>query len=190
MVDLPNSLDGEWNIDVKKSVARPPSLIRDKFKQIARLTIEPAVRVYRYRGKIPDGNSPPAFYFPWSTSVKHGRYHYSINRNHPIVADVIRNYPGSDKKMQVMLRLIEETVPVPLIVLNNSNNPDQVQKPFEDAPSDELRLVIKEIWDSLIKSGVPEKEAKKRLQNIEPFSEYPGFVDEFIHNQLSGGKNE
>ena len=31
MIDIPNSLDNDWKIDVKKSVARPPHQIKDAF---------------------------------------------------------------------------------------------------------------------------------------------------------------
>jgi len=180
LVDLPNSLDGEWKIDVKKSVARPPPLIRYQFKRIARLTIEPAENVYRHRGKVSERSSAPSFSFPWSTSVDHGTYHYSINRDHPIVADVLQSCSDSNKKIHAMLRLIEETVPVPLIILNGSNNPDKIQRPFEGAPSDELQIVLQEMWDSLINTGVSRENAKSRLIHMEPFSDYPTYVAEFI----------
>ncbi|MGD1004649.1 MAG: ATP-binding protein [Methanoregulaceae archaeon] len=190
LVDLPNSLDGEWRIDVKKSVARPPPLIRDKFKQIAKLTIEPAINIYRYRGKVAERSSAASFSFPWSTSVQHGMYHYSINRDHPIVANILQNSGENKNKIKTMLRLIEETVPVPLIILNSSNNPDKIQQPFEDAPSGELQMVLKEIWDSMINTGVSKKDAKKRLEQMEPFSDYPDFVKDFIQSQESEIRNE
>jgi len=183
MVDIPNSLDGDWKIDVKKSVARPPNQIKNDFQRISRLTIDTAISVYRYRGKVSERNSDSSFTFPWSTSVVHGTYHYAINRDHPLVKDIIQNSGESKKKILAMLRVIEETVPVPLIILNGSNNPDKIQRPFEDAPPQELKSVLEEIWKSLIDSGTTKEEAKKRLQHMEPFSDYPNFVNDFIQNQ-------
>lgn len=185
LVDIPNSFDGDWKIDVKKSVARPPALIKEEFQRIARLTLEQAISVYRFRGKVIERNSESAFTFPWNTSVQHGVYHYSINRDHPLVAEIIRNSGDSEKKIQAMLRIIEETVPVPLIILNGSNNPDKIQRPFEDAPSDELKSVLTEVWNAMINSGVSSGDVKKRLANMEPFSDYPVFVAEFIRNRES-----
>ena len=187
LVDIPNSFDGDWKIDVKKSVARPPNIIRDDFQRISRLTIEQAISVYRYRGKIPDREKSPSFSFPWSTTVQHGVYHYSINREYPLIADIIKNSGESGKKIQAVLRIIEETVPVPLIILNGSNNPDKIQRPFEDAPSEELKSVIAEIWNSMIDSGLTPDVAKKRLGQIEPFSDYPEYVTEFIRKKNTGG---
>ncbi len=62
-----------------------------------------------------------------------------------------------------MFRIIEETVPIPLIILNGSNNPDKIQRPFEDNPSEELVSVLAEIWKSMTDSGLSPDDAKKRL---------------------------
>jgi len=187
MVDIPNSFDGDWKIDVKKSVARPPNLIRNEFLRISRLTIDKAISVYRYRGKA-DVRPDSLFTFPWSTSVQHGTYHYSINRDHPLVMDILRNSGDNRKKIQAMLRIIEETVPVPLIILNGSNNPDKIQRPFEGSPPDELKNVLEEIWDSLINTGVSREKAESRLIHMEPFSDYPAYVTEFIQRKDSEAK--
>jgi hypothetical protein len=186
LVDIPNSFDGDWKIDVKKSVARPPNIIREDFQRVARLTIEEAISVYRFRGKVAERNPDSSFTFPWSTSVVHGTYRYSINREYPLIKDILGNSGESGKKIEAMFRIIEETVPVPLIILNGSTNPDKIQRPFEEAPSEDLRNVLIEIWDSLINSGIPPDMAKKRLVRMEPFSDYPEYVAEFIRKKNTG----
>lgn len=183
MVDIPNSLDGDWKIDVKKSVARPPNLMKEDLQRISRLTIDKAKSVFSFRGKVAERTCESAITFPWSTSVQHGNYHYSINRDHPLVSDILQNSGVSRKKIQVMLRIIEETVPIPLILMNDSDNPDKIQRSFEGAPPEELKSVLEVIWKSLIDSGTPKENAKKILQHMEPFSDYPDFVNNFIQNQ-------
>jgi hypothetical protein len=187
LVDIPNSFDGDWKIDVKKSVARPPNSIREEFQRISRLTTEQAISVYRYRGKVLERNSESVLTFPWKTSIQHGVYHYSINREHPLIRDILDTSGDSGKKIQAMLRIIEETVPVPLIILNGSNNPDKIQRPFEDAPPDELIKIMEAVWNSLKKTGMPSDEAKKRLKNMEPFSDYPSTVSVFFDEKESRG---
>ena len=186
MVDIPNSFDGDWKIDVKKSVARPPNIIREDFQRISRLTIDRAISVYRFRGKVAERSSDSSFIFPWSTSVQHGVYHYSINREYPLIADILRNSGDSRKKIHAMFRIIEETVPVPLIILNSSNNPDKIQRPFEDVPSEELKNVLAEVWNSIINSGLSPETAEKQLIHMEPFSDYPEYVTEFIRKKNTG----
>jgi len=190
LVDIPNSLDGEWKIDVKKSSARPPALIREDFKKIASLTLERAIAVYRHRGKVVDNETDDIFAYPWLTKVHHGFYHYSINRDHPIVSDILQAYGDERKKVEAMFRLIEETVPVPLIILNESQNPDKIKQPFEDTPTTELQAVMSEVFDSMMNTGVSIDDAKNRLSHMKPFSDYPKFVNEFIHIKEQDVKNE
>lgn len=182
MIDIPNSLDNDWKIDVKKSVARPPHQIKDDFERISRLTIKEAISVFQYRGKASERISESSITFPWITSNLHGTYHYSINREHPLVSDILQTAGSSEKKIRVLLRLIEETVPVPLIILNGSTNPDKIQRPFEESP-EEMKRVLEVIWKSLIDSGTSKEDAKKTLQHMEPFTDYPDFVNNFIQNQ-------
>jgi len=144
------------------------------------LTIERAIAVYRHRGKIVEQDDSDTFAFPWSTKVHHGFYHYSINREHPLVSDIIKNSGDRKKQIEALLSLIEETVPVPLIILNESQNPDKIKQPFEGTPSDELRMVIKEVYDSMTNSGISKHDAEMRLSHMKPFSDYPKFVTEFI----------
>jgi len=185
LVDIPNSFDDDWKIDVKKSVARPPNAIRDDFQRIARLTIDKAISVYRYRGKVAE-RPDSSFTFPWSTDIVHGVYRYSINREYPLIKDILENSGESGKKMKAALRIIEETVPVPLIILNSSNHPDKIQKPFENAPSDDLKQVLGELWDSMTGSGLPPDNVRKRLAHMEPFSDYPEYVAEFLKEKNAG----
>lgn len=179
-VDLPNTVDQEWNIDVKKSVARPPASCREELKHIARLTIERAVAVYKHRGKILEGKNSSIFSFPWQTGINNGEYFYRINRSYPLVRELIENTGEYGEKVKVLLRIIEETVPTPLIILKSSKNPDINKKPFEDSPTEELKSVLEAMWDALIRSGSSESEATKQLLNTEPFSDFPEYIASFI----------
>ena len=63
-IDLPNTMDGEWDIDVKKSRARPPGAIRDRLKVLAEKTRSRAVEVYRHRGRYAARNAPDRKHSP------------------------------------------------------------------------------------------------------------------------------
>ncbi|ADN36912.1 ATP-binding region ATPase domain protein [Methanolacinia petrolearia DSM 11571] len=183
LVDIPNSMDEYWKIDVKKSVARPPPQLREDFQRIARLTIDPATAVYRHRGRMVERQTAGDFVFPWNTNVRDGNYFYTINRKHPLIASVLNDPIQNKKKIEAMLRLIEETVPVPAIILNNMNNPDQILRPFENSPSEELLVVLEEIWNSLRDSGIDYNEAKRRIISMEPFCDYPQNVSVYLESK-------
>lgn len=182
LVDIPNSMDDDWKIDVKKSVARPPASLREDFKRIARLTIERAIAVYRHRGRIVERQTAEDFIFPWNTNVCRNTYYYTVNRRHPLVAAVLENSGDQKKGVEAMLRLIEETVPVQTIILNSVDNPDRLYLPFENHPKEELRAVMREIWDSMRHSGISIGEAEKRLINMEPFCNYLEHVSVFLES--------
>jgi hypothetical protein len=188
-IDIPNSMDNEWKIDVKKSIARPPSFLRDDLKRIAKLTRKKAAEIYRHRGKIIARTNSSEFVYVWEQKVRHGKIFYSINRNHPLLKEIFETSGQSISKLSAMIRMIEETVPVPLIALNNCENPDKHLKPFEKIPSSEIVDVMHEVYDSLIYSGNSQSEARQRLLSMDPFSDYPEFVLNYITDTeyLTGG---
>ena len=178
-VDIPNSMDQQWEIDVTKSKARPPDTLRKDLKRIADLTRSRASDIYRHRGKVvARANSAPHVY-AWDKKVKHGKIFYTINREHPLVKDVIASAGPSKSSINAMLRLLEETVPVAWIVMSNAENPDQQSVPFESSPSTQVSDIMREVFQSLRRSGLSIKEALNRLRTMEPFDRYPEAVEAF-----------
>lgn len=170
MIDLPNHLDGEWQIDIKKSVARAPTGLKDNLKAYASLVRAQAVEVYRHRGKVVQRSSTTLNFQPvWIEKQKDGKRYYEINRIHPLIVAM------DLKALKPLLRLLEETLPVPLIVINESENPDSFFRPFEKAGSDELKELMEIVYRSLLVNNAPEL-AKSKLLLIEPFNEYPELI--------------
>ena len=50
-IDIPNTIDHLWKIDVKKSNAMPPQFVRDKLSNIISKIEVAGVRVYRHKGQ-------------------------------------------------------------------------------------------------------------------------------------------
>ncbi|OEU42603.1 ATP-binding protein [Methanosarcina sp. Ant1] len=186
-VNIPNSMDSDWKIDVKKSVARPPSILRDELKKIARITRERAEQVYWYRGKILQRGGSSDFVFVWKTNLLHGNYFCSINRDHPLIREMLDTSGENSYKVNSILRLIEETVPIQFILLKNSENPDKGRKPFEELDSKKINEVIKYFMETLLKSGMSVLEARNKLKSMEPFNEYPDIIENL---QLNAGVSD
>ncbi|AFZ19208.1 ATP-binding protein [Allocoleopsis franciscana] len=175
-VDLPNSMDSDWSIDVKKSRARPPSSLRADLKRIARLTRGKAADIYRHRGKIIARQSSESYVFPWQKKVKHGKVFYSINQEHPLVKEAL-NVPKEHRQViRALLRLIQETVPVQQIWLDSAEHLDQHSQPFEGVLSKEVKEVMIQVYNALIKSGLSPLEARRRLITMEPFQHFEELV--------------
>lgn len=50
-VDIPNSLDDLWTLDIKKSTAMPPEVVKKNLNVIIRKIAEASKRTWTYRGK-------------------------------------------------------------------------------------------------------------------------------------------
>lgn len=175
-VDIPNSMDEDWRIDVKKSRARPPGELLDDLRRIARTTRDRAEAIYRHRGKVIARRSSESYVFVWEQITKHGKTSYRINRKHPLIENVMGRVNNESSPVKAMLRLIEETVPIQLITMDSAQRPDQQALPFDSAPSAEVTFVLREVFRAWIASGISEIQAKRRLTAMEPFQSYPELI--------------
>lgn len=175
LIDIPNSLDSEWQIDVKKAVARPPNSIKDQIERIANVARKRASEIYRHRGtELPRIVSP--HFYVWSKVLKGGKVYYRINRQHPLVEELTQINSDNLTEFNALLRTIEETVPVPLIVMTNSEKPDSTPIPFEDSESKEIENQIDTIIKILIKTGHTTKKAVEIVHLMEEFRSYPELI--------------
>lgn len=180
-VDLPNSMDSEWQIDVKKSRAKPPGSLRGDLKRIAKATRERAVQIYRHRGKVTARRATQQDVFLWQQKSRHGKYFYQINRDHPLIAEAI----GSAGKsvIEPMLRMLEEAVPSAHIMITSSEEPEKVSTPLENCTFESVRNLIETLYGSLRSSGCSHEEAIYKLHSIEPFNHKPEFLVIFSSQQ-------
>ncbi|WP_177192355.1 ATP-binding protein [Chitinophaga arvensicola] len=171
MLDLPNSMDGEWQIDIKKSIARLPVGYIDRIKAYAAAICSKSAEVYNHKGKIisrkniTEENFQPV----WFEKQKHGHRFYEINRNHPVVLNSVQT------NLSPLLHLLEETVPVNVLDFSAGQNVEDVSRPFEGEKLKELKKLLKEMYGVLIRTSTP-GEVKSRLILIEPFNEYPELI--------------
>lgn len=175
-VDLPNTLDDLWGIDIKKSTARVPAELRQPLFQLGRATRERAVDVYRHRGSVLRRARDGEDVFVWQQKVSHGKISYRINRDHPLIRRLLDTETPDRSTLATALRLIEEAVPVPLIVLNKSQKPEGESLPFERADATEVYELAVELYQALVHSGVSRSDAIERLYRMEPFNRLTEFI--------------
>lgn len=84
-VDIPNSLDFLWEIDIKKSTASLPDIIKRNLVGIVENTVGRSERVYKYRGrKVSDDDLQHI----WNPIDNRGTFQYLINRDLPLYKKV------------------------------------------------------------------------------------------------------
>ncbi len=178
-IDLTNNVDEDWQIDIKKSIARPPLKYREQIISVAKEVRTQALEVYRNKGKILKRKLSKDEYFPfWEERVRHGKRFYKINRQHPLLTELFSKSDGISKEIEHVLQFIEETVPVPLITLQENENNTPHGQPFEGRNDDTVKDTMKAMYQSLISKGKCSDMAKALILNIEPFNFYPHFLEQ------------
>ncbi|WP_254410972.1 ATP-binding protein [Dyadobacter diqingensis] len=178
MVDIPNSLDAQWQIDIKKSVARPPLLLRDQLKAYAGQIRNIAVEVYRHRGKILSRTPGQPFIPLWLEHKRGDKWHFKVNRSHPLIEKAIREATENPARaVDILLKFVEETVPVKSIYIKEAEQPELQGQSFDGGIADPVRETLELIFRHIVQNGATGEEAKKILVNTEPFNHYPQLID-------------
>jgi hypothetical protein len=179
-VDLPNNLDAEWQIDIKKSVARIPLLVRDQLKAYAGQVRNQAVEVYRHKGRNVKQLPGQKFVPLWVDHKRGDKWFYKINREHPLLEKIKEQAVSEpDRAIETLIRFIEETIPTKAIYIKESSEEDGLGKPFEGIDQEPIRKIIRQMYDKLVSEGNSDEKAKAIIFNIEPFNLFPHFL-EFI----------
>lgn len=164
-IDMPNGLDEEWKIDVKKASAQPPYLVRERLRRIIETIGATSRRVYMARGhrRATDDRLPV-----WLRIQDKGQIRYEVNRDHPVVEDILAGHGGRlPERFNRMLELLEATLPMDMFFADMGGAPDLVR---ENAASDEtLRHALVTTVSRLREKGVKDKNLRDMLQHAEPF---------------------
>jgi len=176
-IDLPNSLDDEWKIDIRKSMATPPALLRPRLRGLAERVRADARDVLAHRGGRSSRAPSESLVRAWICHASQDGASYRIDRSHPSVLRGLDAAGAAAPMVEDMLRIIEATVPVQRIWLDATehgefSSPKAMEEP--DAPlAASLQSLFRHMTEDL---HLAEAEAIRRLLAIEPFSNYPSAV--------------
>jgi Histidine kinase-, DNA gyrase B-, and HSP90-like ATPase len=188
-IDLPNTLDNDWQIDIKKSTARPPWGVKGSLEAIARKVRSQANEVFRQRAKVIQRQLKTEDFTPvWQDEIRKGKRFYKINREHHLIALILEELGDRKKDVEQLMRVIEETIPVPNIFINEKDSSEPHGQPFENALDNisetEKRQLIelaKKTYHKLLSSGRSPEYTKTILLGTEPFSSFPELVETLFH---------
>ena len=174
-IELPNTLDHDWQINVTKSRATPPLALRDDLKRIAERARAEAKNVYTHRGARLTPQVASQRTHLWAPMAKHDRTFYQINREHPLVRQVMET--ASDRAALVaLLSLLQETIPLQHITISSTEKPDCQPQPFEGADETQIMEVMLTLFRSFRASGCTAEEARTRLRSHWPFELFPALL--------------
>ncbi len=178
-LDIPNSADAEWKINVLKSTASPPVRLRAQLCRIASETRETARRVFAHRGHMMPvmGDRSDAVKEVWQVRRSAHGTSYRITRDHDLVASILERAGPLKPDILVLLRLIEETVPVQRIWLDTAEDKEIPRTGFAGASEGEVRETLSSMFEALVKfRGLSPTEARERLGRTSPFDRHLDIV--------------
>ena len=109
-VDIPNSLDDLWTLDIKKSIATPPEDVKQNLAVIIERISEGSKRTWTYRGKKETRDD---VIHMWNRMVsRDGGVFYEINADYPMIEALVSEYPGIRSKLDVLLKQISMSLPL------------------------------------------------------------------------------
>jgi hypothetical protein len=180
-IDLPNSLDADWQIDIKKSVARPPLIYKDQIKNYATKVRAQGVEVYRHRGKTIKQTNGQKFVPLWTDHKRGDKWFYKINREHPLLDMAkVQAQKEPERAIEMLIKFIEENIPSKSIYIKEAEEPEQQGKPFEGIDQEPIRQAMQSMFNSLVSKGKSQEAAKIIIANIDPFNQFTHFL-EFIN---------
>jgi hypothetical protein len=172
-VNLTNTDDFNWHLDIKKSTAIPPIEIRTELARISNIAVMKSAKIYNWRGQKTTSTAEKQDYQPlWiDERTKEGVKKYKINKKHPIISSLIN---GNISILPKVIKLLEDNVPVQLILSNQNEDPafHELEKQSL-APSDDLINLAIEIYNINIGNGIPKELAVKQIMNSTPFNLFP-----------------
>jgi len=181
-LDIPNAMDHEWSLDIKKSTARPPAAIRERLTDLAEAIRNDARRVFAHRGEYGTKPGKPSVVMerPWCAKNRSGRIVYQINKKHPLIESTLKRMGPLSEYAEAMLRLIEETVPVQKIWLDTAEASEDHAIPYEGYDEKTVLNDIRMTCDFLSQSITNTETLRAYLLATEPFNRYPKAVDKVL----------
>lgn len=169
-LDIDNSLDANWKIDVKKSSAQLPEEVRRQLKIIAEKIEVDGKRPFIGRGKT--YRADREMISVWSRIVSNDKLNYRINLKHPMFIDFETRLPADEKlRFNRIFEIIETSLPVELIIADFGS--DAGKAISGQISEDTFQQVLETVTASLISRGCDRDTILQLLLDTDPFKQEP-----------------
>lgn len=171
-VDIPNTLDDLWTLDIKKSSALPPAEVRKNLEIIINKIAERSKRTWTFRGKKEVSDTETHV---WNRMKnKQGGFYYEVNHEHPLVQQMIKVNPDIEVSLNALLQQIEIGLPLNQLYVD-LNNDEQITNDNEQSDVE----IVKSLQEMI--TMCVDKQEKCNLLDamacIEPYSAHLDIVE-------------
>lgn len=180
-VDIPNTLDDIWSIDIKKQNATIPKSIKNSLTKAVTETMDFSVKIQNHRGRIAKLNDDLDYI--WNrVQCRENKYTYNINRDSRIFELLKENVDDEAmSRFEMVLEEIERSIPYQQIYIDISQD-------IVDEEDNEERLKDIEnkglMWvKHVLELGhLTPKQTIDQLFKSEPFCKHPGLITNFYNH--------
>lgn len=163
-IDMPNGLDTEWHVDVKKASARPPLPVRERLQRIISELGAPSRTIFTQRGRRLHDSSVGI----WQRLQQDNQIVYSLNPENPVLVAFGGTLPAHLRSdFDRLLQAIAAGLPTDAIFADLAGAPEQVKPAPLDDPA--LESLFAATWSALRERGLGADMIPTMLRVVEPF---------------------
>lgn len=176
MVDIPKELDYMWSIDIKKSSANLPDVIKNQLYSCIDLSVYGSKKVHEYRGRKKGTNDINYIWDRFENRDK--KIDYRINREIPQLKLLEQQLNAKQLNMlNSILTLIEESIPNNQIYLDTANNLYNLDTSKNDI--EELVSQINEMLNIADDLKINKRDMLENILKTEPYVNYKEIKEQF-----------
>lgn len=164
-IDIPNSMDADWKIDVKKSSAQLPPVVRDRLKKVIERILAGSKRTYSKRGqKLVNHERLPM----WHRIQAEGQIRYRPNTEHPAFVDFAESLPPDLRRgFFNCIALVGASLPIETLHADMAGMAEQIVPDRVD--EDTLAQAVQATLAVLLDARKDIKEIKSLMKDVDPF---------------------
>lgn len=168
-VDIPNSLDHLWTLDIKKSAAYPPEAVRINLRRTIDRIRQVSGRTIIFRGRASGkGDLTPG----WNEVIDREGVRFEVNRSHPSIKAFSDRLAGpSVADFDSLLTVIETSFPADALYSRMASDTRSAFNSHDNVTK--LRGVAQALFANLEVSSPVRKTLLETLHLIEPFNLHP-----------------
>lgn len=185
-VDLPNTLDDGWHLNVMKSSVVPPSWIMADLQRIGDATRREARALFNFRGErqapsvsIEGDSSSQSF---WNQIPTKEAVRFRINRSHPLV-QALKQELGQPKAAESFLRTFERLLPLDAILQDPKRTTNgATEEPTKEEIQEMIKLT-KKMVQTFRNRGHDHNSAVEIILSAEPFALHRNTLEPHLTDQ-------
>lgn len=182
-VDIPNTLDHLWMLDVRKSSAYPPAQVRDNLRRTVDRIVGQSKAVFRHRGRPVNNGGVQNV---WNRLETRNGTRYQINREHALLRTLRARLDfESGRHFDQILRLVEDTYP--LYPSYNDVATSTIDDSVIDDRSQFVPLIRQLLECASLLSEVEKQAVLAEIPKMEPFIRNPVLANQILEEQQRYG---